>query len=154
MKIVDYFKAAAGNAQRCLDALASEQESKLAAARAIAKVERRFEELAADGVLDPAEMEELRRLLRAQGIDTGALDRLWARASASDGVSVERGSRFGDLVRTTLSGAREDMRDSAADLSFRVQVAANEYTHSEEAASRLMKNEHDAYMAVIKNISG
>jgi len=150
MKIVDWFKSAATSAEKELDSLVSDQESKLAAARALAKAERRFEEMAADGVIDPAEMDELRRSFRAQGIDTQKIDQLWA----TDGVSSDKGTRFGDLVRATLARAKEDQKDSAADLSFRVQVMANEYTHSEEAASRLMKNEHDAYMAVIKNISG
>ena len=93
---------------------------------------------------------DMRAACRAQGIDTQKIDQLWA----TDGVSSDKGTRFGDLVRATLARAKEDQKDSAADLSFRVQVMANEYTHSEEAASRLMKNEHDAYMAVIKNISG
>lgn len=152
MRIVDWFAAQAARAEQDLNSLADEQEASLAMQRALAHVERRFERMAADGVIDPAEMAELRRLLERNGVDPKELDSLFLRKSKEGGVELASEPGFGDLVRSVLRDAKADLSDSAANLSYRIQLASGDYTHHNEAASRLLKNTHDAEMSVIRNI--
>lgn len=155
MSIVDFFKRSAASAGQTLSDLANQKRATGDKQRALDNIEAYFDQMAADGVLDPEEMARLRGLLGAEGMDATSLDALYAALQDEHGtVTTKEAGSLTDEMRHMLSGARVDATDDEALMTFQIQEAANEYTLALNAASTLSKKEHDAYMAVIRNMGG
>ena len=153
MKVIDLFKGRAHRAEKHLDALANEQHGKLAQSKRLHQLERRFMQMAADGHIDPKEMRELRKMMKAAGLSTKQIDGLYQKMLSEDGiVESDKGSDFRDLVSDTLRSAQEENRDDMAQTNYSVQVGVMEFTHSRQMAMNLSKKEHDAQMAAIRHL--
>jgi len=155
MSVIDFFKNMASQAGQKLGGIAGRQQSTLDKQRSLDEVEAYFEQMAADGVIDPEEVDRLKNMLRAQGLDSTKIDALYAELQDGDGiVTAEEASGLGTELRGMLMGARADVSEDQALLQLELQQASNDYTLAINAASTLSKKEHDAYMAVIRNIGG
>jgi ParB-like chromosome segregation protein Spo0J len=153
VKILDFFLKQTADAGQNLDRLADVELQLEERAEAIDKVSRAFDRMAADGLIDKKEMAELKQLMLKQGLDTRAIEALYAKLSEKDAsVSAKKGSDFQDLVTHVLNDAKLDAKQSAGDEQFLVQLAVGNYTTSQSSASSAMQAEHAAYMTVIKNL--
>ncbi len=155
MKIIDYFRQGAKAAEKQLDELVDQQEGQHAKQRALDHLKERFETMVADGVLSREEMASLRGLMKSGRVDTKALEALYGRLADSDGsVSTASNSELGDLVRSSIDDSRRAIGESEALTQFRIQMGVSDFTHGQDAVSKLLKIEHDAYMTAIRNIAG
>jgi hypothetical protein len=92
--------------------------------------------------------------MRAAGLDAAEIEQLFDELRGRDrSVRLDgAGEALEDLVRGTLGDAETALSDHQADLQFAIQMQVGEYTHHLEAASRVSKAEHEAHMAVVRNL--
>lgn len=155
MKIFDFFKQKAEKAEQNLGNLAAQQYNNHQKNQALGKIQERFIEMSADGYLDESEVKELTQQLRDQGLDTAAIENLFAQLKGTDSsVRVDGSSKLSELIESKLDNARDAVGDSQADLQFQIQMAVSEYTDGMQSASELSKAQFKADMVAIGNIRG
>jgi hypothetical protein len=153
MDIINFFKESATQADTQLRGLAVAQLDNLERRRLIGQIQDRFEQMAADGVLDQGEMQELSARFKAAGLDDSQLMLLYEQLKGADSsVRGDDASKLKDLIGGQLSDASTAASDDQAMLNFKVQLATDEFTNGVDAASRLSKLEHDTYMNVIRHL--
>lgn len=121
---------------------------------ALGRVEQRVGELVADGKLTDKEMEELKGLLRGQGLSTDALEVLYAELSKDGSVQSDRGSDFRKALDASLDGAKDSLHAGDRIRTFELDHAAYLMKDRMEAATSALSLEHQTYMNVIRNIGG
>jgi len=147
MSIIDFFKGMAASAEKKVGELALEQAANLERRKALDALDARIDQLVADGKIDPAEREEIRSRMAAAGADPkeiASMLRDLDSVSGSDALA----SKLGSAIRHQRGIAEDDQAEKGLELQFAVE----DYRNGIESASALLKNEHDAYMNVIKNI--
>jgi hypothetical protein len=155
MNITDLFKSMASNAEKKLDKLLDRQTSNLDKQRELDRLEERFQEMASDGLLDEDEMDELIAMMKQNGLDADGIQQVFESLKGDDSsVRVEDADKLKFMIETRIDNAQDQHSASEADLNFQVQIALSDYTHGNESAASIMKIQHDAYMAVIRNIAG
>jgi hypothetical protein len=155
MKIIDFFKELAGKGEQNINKLAAKQLDNHAKSQAFGRIEERFREMAADGYLDEKEISELTSKLKAEGLDTAAIQNLFAQLKGSDSsVRTEDAEGLMQLIETKLDNAHNAVRDNESETQFAIQMAVADYTGGLESASKLSKIQFDADMVAIRHIAG
>jgi len=155
MKLTELFRQMAGHAEKKLDGLLDDQTKNLDRQRAINRVEERFEAMAADGIIDESEMDELLAMMKNNGLETDDIQKVFEDLKGTDSaVRLDDADKLEYLITTRLDNAEDEATTQHADLNFAVQLALADYTHGIESASAIQKQGHDADMAVIRNMVG
>ena len=155
MKLTELFRQMAGHAETKLDGLLDEQTQNLDRQRAIHRVEEQFQSMAADGIIDESEMDELLAMMKSNGLETDDIQNLFEQMKGQDSsVRLDDADKLEYLITTRLDNAEDAATTQHADLNFAVQLALADYTHGIESASAIQKQGHDADMAVIRNMVG
>ena len=148
MNVIDFFMNMARSAEQKVGGLAQAQAANLERRKALDDLDARIGQLVADGRIDPAEAEEIRSQLRRAGADTATIEALFRELDSVDGDKGDLESKLEQAVRRQRGVAEDDQVDSALALNF----AIDDYRNGIETASSLLKNKHDAEMAVIRNL--
>lgn len=152
MRLVDELIAAAVADDRAAGRLAEKQQQNLDRREAYNRLESMLDRMAGDGYLDREELDTLMREFRAQGLDTEQLQRLAEQLETQDGVSrVEVSAEKLFDLRTELADARSSTADDVF-FHLEAQELLSDYKNRIEAASKVMKAEHDIYMVAIKHL--
>lgn len=149
MSVIDFFKGMAADAEQRVGQLAARGEANLGRRRALDALDGRLDQLVADGKLDPAERSEIRARLAEAGADPAQVESLFRELDTMAGDGDGLRSRLGQAIRTQRAVAEDDQ----AEQSLALQFAMQDYDNGLTAASSLLKNEHDTYLAVIRNIA-
>jgi hypothetical protein len=138
MDAVDAFKARAYGALGEINDLAQDLAAKQAKGDALDAIAARFEEMNADGAIDPQELDELIAKFEAQGLDTSRL-------------RETEGAELSQLIKDRLDLAKSAAGATTMD-RFRLQLALQDLGDNVRAASEVSATEHRTYMNVIRNL--
>ena len=138
MDAVDLFKNRANAALTDLGALADELAAKQGYRERLDQIGARFEQMNADGVIDPAELNELMALFEGSGLDT-------------TGLRDADSSELSKLIHERLDLAKNASAVTTTD-RFRAQLAMQEIGDNVRAASEVSSARHRTYMSVIRNL--
>lgn len=155
MKLTELFRQMAGHAEGKLNDLVDDQTQNLDRQRALNRVEERFDAMAADGIIDESEMDELVQMMKDNGLDTDDIQKVFEDLKGQDSaVRLDEADKLKFLIDTRIDNAQDEATTQHADLNFAVQIALADYTHGIESAAAIQKQGHDADMAVIRNMVG
>ena len=153
MKLTELFRQMAGHAEGKLNDLVDGQTQNLDRQRALNRVEERFEAMAADGIIDGDEMDELLAMMKKNGLDTDDIQKVFEDLAGEDNaVRLDESDKLEFLINTRLDNAQDEATTQHADVNFAIQMALADYTHGIESASAVQKQGDDADMAVIRNM--
>lgn len=152
MRLVDELIAQAAADDRAAGQLAEKQSENLEKREAYNRLEGLIDQMSGDGYLDRGELDTLMAEFRRQGLDTSQLQKIAGQLQMQDGV--ERAAVSSDSLfelRTELADARAT---TSEDVFFHLeaQELMSDYKNRIEAASRVMKAEHEIYMVAIKHL--
>jgi hypothetical protein len=152
MELVEIFKQLTVESEKNLTDTTLRQEGNLQRREALRQIQDRFEQMSADGYIDPKEMQELMSMLASQGLDASSLAKLYADLKGTDSsVSAKDGSDFEEAFEDLISDAKHDIADNESDTQFEIQMHLSDATHYVRAASQLLTAEHKVYMHIIGN---
>ena len=97
----------------------------------------------------PEEQQKIRAQLAPGGADPTAVEALFRELDSSSGGAEALRSRLGQAIKHQRGVAEDDQAAQAIALQFAIE----DYRNGIESASSILKNQHDAYMAVIRNIA-
>ncbi|MFO0724368.1 MAG: hypothetical protein U1E65_11330 [Myxococcota bacterium] len=138
-----------------IDSLSDDMESQNAKKAAYSKIEEQFDAMTKDGTLDAREKTALMNQLRAAGLDTGALSRLYGDVKDSDAaVRGDKLADFGKAFKEELGKARAGADDKIEDDRSEANKAQTFASIGYSSAADWNKKSHDAYMAIIGNMKG
>lgn len=151
MKLIDQLLGRAAAADEQMGRLAAQGNRSEARKKATKDLEHKLQGMTQDGVLDQEEMRELLAAYRAEGLDTSTLEELARQMGALDGVV---GVKVDGDVRARLSDELREAGHQFEDpfFNFQAQQLVTEYNQSFDLASRVLKAEHEMYMAAVRNL--
>ncbi len=153
MKLTELFRDMAARAEQKLNTLVDKQASNLDHRRALDKVEERFDAMAADGIIDESEMDELLDMMRSNGLDADDIEKIFEDLKGEDStVRLDDADKLKFLIDTRIDNAQDIFTTQHADVNFEIQMGIGEYTNGIESAASIQKSGHDADMAVIRNM--
>jgi hypothetical protein len=151
MKLLEQLVQVGTEAEHEAGELAKNEEQRMKRDQAYQRLEGMFASMCADGQLDGAEIDKLMREFRAQGLDTATLQEIQKQLRNGDATSrVKVTPQMQQSIEEQLQLAEQQNQDPMA--AFKTQQLMAKHAHAWDTAARVMKAEHEIYMAAIKHL--